>query len=361
MAKKIIGYAQLTWICPNCKTVNNGNEKTCLGCGAPQPADVQFQQPTQQVLITDEAEILRAKTGADIHCGFCGTRNPADAKVCSQCGSDLSLGKARQSGTVLGAYSGEKVTENWICKNCGTSNLGIHSHCTACGAPKETPNIAVPSTYNPPASPQKKRNWLVPAVIIAALVILFLFIVFALTRKQDFEGYVSGTEWKRQVQVETFGVVSKEGWVDQIPAGADTGSCELRFRREQDQPAAQSTEVCGTPYMVDLGNGNAEVSQDCTYRVYQNYCNYSINDWYVSDTLELTGMDLNPQWPSTQITSNQREANRSEVYSIQFDTENGVYEYDTRNLDEFLQFTPGSRWILTINAFNNISAVEAAR
>lgn len=360
MAKKIIGYAQLTWICPNCKTVNKGNEKTCVGCGAPQPVDVQFQQPEQQVLLKDEAEISQAKAGADIHCGFCGTRNPANAKVCSQCGSDLSLGNIRQSGAVVGAFTGEKVAEDWTCQNCGSINLGIHTHCTACGATKAAPSAPIPPAAVPLTPQAKKRNWVLPAIVIAVLVIIVFFVIFALTRKQDFSGYVSGTEWKRLVQIETFGVVSKEGWADQIPSAADVGSCELKFRREQDQPAAQSTEVCGTPYMLDLGNGNAEVSQDCTYRVYEEYCNYSINDWQVSDTLESTGMDLNPQWPAAQLATNQRVGDQSEVYTIQFNTDNGDYEYATHSLDEYLLFTPGSRWILTINAFNNISAVETA-
>ncbi len=39
-----------------------------------------------------------ASAGADIHCGFCGTRNPATATICSQCGADLKEGKARQAG-----------------------------------------------------------------------------------------------------------------------------------------------------------------------------------------------------------------------------------------------------------------------
>ena len=50
--------------------------------------------------LTDEQKIARAKTGPDIHCGVCGARNTADAKVCSQCGADLTQGKARAAGQV---------------------------------------------------------------------------------------------------------------------------------------------------------------------------------------------------------------------------------------------------------------------
>jgi hypothetical protein len=41
-------------------------------------------------MVTDEKAVQAAQAGADIHCAFCGTRNPATAKVCSQCGADLT-------------------------------------------------------------------------------------------------------------------------------------------------------------------------------------------------------------------------------------------------------------------------------
>ena len=96
MARKPIGYTKLIWICPNCQTRNPGTEKTCVTCGSPQPIDVSFIQADREDLINKEEDILRAKRGADIHCPYCGTRNAADAKICSQCGGDLTGGKSGQ-------------------------------------------------------------------------------------------------------------------------------------------------------------------------------------------------------------------------------------------------------------------------
>ena len=91
--RRTVGYIQNEWTCPNCQTRNKGSVKTCENCGAPQPENVQFELPAEQKFVTDEKSINAAKAGADIHCPFCGTRNPATAKTCSQCGGDLIEGE----------------------------------------------------------------------------------------------------------------------------------------------------------------------------------------------------------------------------------------------------------------------------
>src|SRR5512134_1195914 len=100
-SRRTIGYIQNEWTCPNCGTRNKGGIKTCENCGAPQPENVQFELPAEQKLVTDKAALNAAKAAADIHCGFCGTRNPATAETCSQCGADLKEGKKRESGREL--------------------------------------------------------------------------------------------------------------------------------------------------------------------------------------------------------------------------------------------------------------------
>ena len=90
MARKEIGYIELHWTCPNCQGINPGSEETCMHCGAPQPEDVQFFQPTRQELITNEEKLADAAAGPDIHCPYCNARNRGDAEACSQCGGDNS-------------------------------------------------------------------------------------------------------------------------------------------------------------------------------------------------------------------------------------------------------------------------------
>src|SRR5215211_5611397 len=136
--RRTIGYIQNEWTCPNCGTRNQGGSKTCENCGAPQPENVQFELPSQQKFVTDEKSIQAAQSGADIHCPFCGTRNPATAKTCSQCGGDLIEGKARESGRLMQTPPPQLKTIK--CDNCGTDNPSSNTVCSNCGSP--LPKIA---------------------------------------------------------------------------------------------------------------------------------------------------------------------------------------------------------------------------
>jgi len=83
MAKETVGYVRLEWVLPNCGAKNPGPQKTCSSCGAAQPTNVKFQQAAQEEIITDKEELSRAATGPDIHCPYCGARNPAGTKNCT--------------------------------------------------------------------------------------------------------------------------------------------------------------------------------------------------------------------------------------------------------------------------------------
>ncbi|MBK8428519.1 MAG: zinc ribbon domain-containing protein [Lewinellaceae bacterium] len=131
--KESKGFIQLEWICPNCNVRNPGPVKTCESCGAPQPENVKFERAAEEKIVTDEKLVQAAKAGADIHCGFCGTRNPGNAVNCSQCGADLKEGKAREAGQILqAAPAAPKVV---TCANCNAENPGTANICTQCGAP----------------------------------------------------------------------------------------------------------------------------------------------------------------------------------------------------------------------------------
>lgn len=367
MARKTIGYSELEWICPNCNTRNPGTLKNCSSCGSPQPEDVVFVAAMQQEILEDEDKILAAKAGADIHCGFCGTRNPAVAKTCSQCGADLTAGIRRITGSVVGAFKTENGAVNWICENCQFENPSENHYCRQCGSPniQKEPVVSAPAkefVTEMESQITNKRNGKrnVPLIVLGMVVIvsIFIFLIAVLTRTKDLIGEVSGVYWERSIRIESFVTVNREAWQDQVPSEGRIENCELRFYNEQDQPAAQSTEVCGTPYMLDLGNGNAEVVQDCSYRVYEPYCSYAIDTWQASDQIESSGQDLSPIWPQADLSSDQRIGNQSESFQINFETPDGSYQFDTNDIGLFEACQPGSRWELTLNAFNRVTAIQ---
>ena len=344
MPKESLGYVRLDWTCSNCGTRNPGPQTKCAGCGAPQPADVTFTQAAQEQLLTDQAEAARAAAGADVHCPYCGARNPAGLKACPQCGGDLTGGQARASGAVLGAHRIAPAAP-MTCPACGTANPGNALRCAQCGA--TLPGAAAPQPQAPAAAPARRSAGLFAILGVAVCLIMAVVAFFAL-RTTEVTGEVRTTSWQRSIGIEALVPVEYQGWRDEVPAGASVGRCERRQHHTQQEPAANSEKVCGTPYTVDRGNGYGEVVQDCEYRVYADWCTYTVPEWREVDRVEAEGSDLSPRWPEARLSSGQREGDREEVYKVTFLANDRSYTLTTGDLGQFQQCTIGSRWKLTV-------------
>lgn len=351
MQRKTKGVIQLEWVCPNCESRNPGPVRTCEKCGAPQPENVQFQRPVDEKLITDEKVIQAAKAGADIHCGFCGTRNPATATNCSQCGADLKEGKARQAGQVMqAAPAAPKVI---TCANCGTENPGSAKTCSSCGAPIHAPAAQTPkpaqaqASATPTAQPKpKKFNWLVAGGIGAFLLlccgaILFMFVL----PSRSVEGTVASVYWKTSVPVQEVQAVYHSEERGNPPSDAYDVSCRT-----------DSQEICEDK-IVDKGNGYSEVITEC-HTESEQYCSYTVDEWTTIQTYDLEGLDLYPQYAQPSISSNQREGSSSTELRVYFDTSDGELAYSPDSVSEFQQFQPGSTWKLSLNVVGGIVSVE---
>ncbi|MEW6648780.1 MAG: zinc ribbon domain-containing protein [Chloroflexota bacterium] len=357
MARKILGYTQLEWTCPRCGARNPGPEQTCQSCGGPQPENVAFEQPLKQELITGEQAETIAAQQPDIHCGFCGTRNSAQAAVCLQCGADLQQGSRRASGAVVGSFSTAAVAEA-ACPACSSLNPADARFCRTCGAPLSKPTpAAIPA---PVAAPPRPRTGMIIAgvavLLLAVLCLLAISGVFNRTTEQT--GTVESVSWRTQLAVEALSPVQRSAWRDQIPTGAELGACEYRFAFTADEPQPVATEVCGTPYTVDQGTGFGEVVQDCVYQVYAEHCSYTVLDWQVVDTLNLQGSDLNPSFQQPQLSGDQRVGGQQAVYQIVFRSGEENYTYETSDLSLFQQAQPGSRWMLNINSRGRVVSIE---
>lgn len=361
MTKKTVGYVKLEWTCPRCATRNPGPNKFCSGCGAPQPEDVVFEQAAQEHLLEEEAELARATAGPDIHCPYCGARSPAGTKFCGACGGDLAGGQARQSGHVVGAFR-SAPSAPVTCPACGTENPGDALACSNCGTAltRSKPSEVGPA---PKPAPRPGRKLPVIGMVLGGIVLCLLAVaaLFFLGRTEDLQGQVQGARWSRSISIEALGPVQVQDWRDELPSDSQAESCSLKYRSSSDEPAAVSTEVCGTPYTVDTGGGYGEVVQDCTYQVYDEWCEYTAQQWHTIDTMTASGSDLNPYWPQLSLSDSQRSGEDSEVYEVIFQTPEGVYEYTPTDVAEFSQFLSGSEWILHVNALNSVVSVEPAR
>jgi ribosomal protein L40E len=359
MAQKTIGYVELEWACPNCGAKNPGTAKTCKACGAPQPQNVQFEQAPDAQLLEDEAKIARAQKGPDIHCPYCGTRNPADAASCAQCGGDLAEGTRRTAGQVIGAFSTSPVTVEPVhCPHCGTENPGTNKTCRACGANLKSgaPAPAAPTSPTKP-KPAPKALWLL--IPLGAMLLLCCGLLFAFAfRTSESRGVVQSATWERIINIQAQVEVTREAWWDELPQGTQPNSCTEKLRRTENQPVANAREVCGTPYSKDTGSGFAEVVQDCVYEVYEDYCQYTAREWRDVDAAVASGNDYNPYWPQPQLKSGQREGERTEKYRILFSTDEGPKEFSTSNESLFRELQPGTEWTLEMNVFGAIVSVR---
>jgi len=358
MSKETLGYVRLEWTCPNCGAKNPGPQKLCAGCGAPQPEDVQFEQAAHEELITDEAEIARAKAGPDVHCAYCGARNPAGAEICTQCGAELTEAVARASGRVLGAHRTGPVKQV-PCPSCGAQQPATALKCSQCGASMAQPKPAPRKTAPAKRSRARWVGGVISAVMLLACLGAILFFILS-TRTQDVVGSVQAVSWTRSIAIEELGPVTAQGWRDEIPAGAVLGTCTQKVHHTQSDPAPNAEEVCGTPYTVDTGSGYGEVVQDCEYRVYAEWCQYTTEEWQVVDQATLRGDDLNPRWPNLQLNANQRQGEREERYKIIFNADGKQYTYITHDAAEFARCQIGSQWVLKVNTFNAVTSIEPA-
>lgn len=356
MVKKTVGYVRLVWTCPRCGTQNPGPQKFCNGCGAPQPEDIQFEQPAEEKLLTEAEEIAKAKAGPDVHCPYCGARNPGGAKFCGACSGDLAGAKKREAGRVLGAHRREPA-QQVACLACGTLNAPDARACKACGTalPRAEPA--------PPAVPASSQRRAVPTVgvvlgglLLCILAAAALYLLFG--RSEEVVGQVEAVYWTRTIAVEALTSVEREAWRDEIPEGAQIDACDLEYRGEQSDPAPMATEVCGTPYTVDTGGGYAEVVQDCVYEVYDEWCTYTVQDWDIVDTVTASGEDLDPWWPSLDLTAGQRVGEQQEEYEVLFTADGETYIYNPEQGDQFAQFVLGSRWLLQVNSLGGIVSLE---
>lgn len=360
MARKSVGYVHMEWTCPNCGTRNKGTDKVCTQCATAQPIDVEFEQVAQEELIEDEALIAKAKAGPDIHCPFCGTRNPATAVKCQNCFGDLTESVARQRGTVVGKHRTKPVPDI-ICDYCQTANPGTATTCSNCLRPLNKPQpTPKPKKATPKALPARRSKppiWLY--IILGAVVLGCGTLFFLSQQRSETVGSVTDVEWQRTIIVEGLVPVSRETWLDEVPSAAEVGMCRDEVRYTSQQPQPNSREVCGEPYTVDTGTGIGEIVQDCEYLVYDDFCTYTVDEWQVVGEYAESGVDFAPFWPALSLdATSEREAEQEERYEVILRGDGRSYAYHPRTLEEYLQFEIGSDWILEINGLNNVTDIR---
>ena len=154
--------------------------------------------------------------------------------------------------------------------------------------------------------------------------------------------------------------MAKENWRDKIPSDVPLGRCTSKHHHTQDEPAPRSTEVCGTPYVLDQGTGHGAAVQDCEYHVYADWCEYKTLEWRQVDVLTLSGTNSLPQWPEPALSAQQRQGETEESYAVTFASDDQTYTYTTSDPDKFAQFQVGSQWVLKVGGLGGVAPIRPA-
>ncbi len=352
-SKQSKGFITLEWVCPNCNSRNPGPEKTCESCGAAQPENIQFYAPAEAKLIQGENAAKIAKAGADIHCGFCGTRNPATATVCSQCGGDLKEGKARAAGREM---QREAPVIEVKCKNCGEMNPSTRRMCANCGAPlprtasdaAEKPSAAGTLTPAAPVSPsgaKRKMPWIAIGGVVACIAVICIGAYMLLAPSKAITASVDRVYWQTSVPVEEVQAVNYSEQAGSPPSDAYNVSC----RDDVQQVCEEKT--------IDKGNGYAEVVEECHDETTQ-YCSYTVDEWTTIQTYTLDGVDFSPLYSQPNLSSGQRQGEGTLTLEVYFVGDGTEYRYNPDSAQEFQLYVLGSTWTLHLNALGAVVSVE---
>ena len=351
MSRRVVGYKRMEWTCPNCSSRNPGPEKTCVNCGAPQPENVQFTLSEDAAFVKDEAEIKAAAAGADIHCAYCGTRNPATAATCQQCGADLKEGKARASGQEVQAQAARKAVK---CPNCGAENPSSETMCKQCGAAlpgAEPVSFAAPvgasiTGAGPASQPRKRANkWVIGGIVGGVLALCIAAFLLFVIPTSALSGTVTDVYWQTSVSVQEIQPVNYSNERGSPPSDAYNVSCH------------DETETICEQKQVDRGNGYVEVVEEC-YDQTDTYCSYTVDEWETIETFTEVGNDFSPYYANPSLGSGQRLGGEQIDFTVTFDSEKGQIAYAPDTLDEFRQFQIGSQWTLKLNALGGVVGVE---
>ncbi|PKL51135.1 MAG: hypothetical protein CVV42_00820 [Candidatus Riflebacteria bacterium HGW-Riflebacteria-2] len=354
------------WICPNCNAKNRGAEQKCEACGAIRGEDVQFHCDDNAPVITDEAELAKAKAGPDWICPFCSNTSPASAENCTGCGSARNSGKQR--------------------------------------AVKEIP----PGGAKPKTGPDKPKTPPPPmpaAFKIGCGIILLLILVasFLSCRETPEKIEIIDNQWTRIIERQEYKTVEESVWEDEVPQSAVKLSSSREIRDYKQIPDGfEEVEETYTEKVkvgedkvedgkIDLGNGRFQVKYKMVPKykeeqrtrmvkkekfrkepIYAEKVTFNINRWIDTKPVELKGTQDEPKWPDAGVKKNTppqigdvSEKARKETYMVKVKRLSDGKEYEVKKMrdkeltfDQFMKLRKGTQWEAIFSGLGELREIK---
>jgi len=282
---------EMNWDCGGCGTKGllGKTHRHCPVCGMPQDPDKRYFPPDDQKVAVEDHPFV----GADKRCRACDAPVVATAAFCGVCGSPTDASREA------------KRREDVVVQD---------------GAVQPPPGAAPPA---PPPS-GSKWPWIVGAVVVVGVAIGLM------TYSSEAQATLTGRQWSRTIEVETYTLVETGAWRDELPAGVKNKGCVDKERSTRDVPDG---ETCTTT-KSDQGDGTFTEKTSCKPKfkkepVMDDWCRYDAPKWVTSDTAQASGTAAEtPAWPTVQVTGCAslgctREGARKETYRFEITAADG--------------------------------------
>jgi len=354
------------WICPNCNAKNRGAEQQCDACGAIRGEDVQFHCDGDAPVITDEAELAKAKAGPDWICQFCGNTSPAASEKCTGCGSARGSGKQR--------------------------------------AVKEIP----PGGAQPQSGPAKTN--VPPQPMPAAfkigcgvIALLFFVLMFLSSRETPEKIEIIDNQWTRIIERQEYKTVEEKAWENEVPQAAVKLSSSREIRDYKKIPDGfEEVEETYTEKVkigedkvedgkIDLGNGRFQVKYKMVPKykeeqrtrmvrrekfrkepIYAEKVTYNIDRWIDIAPVELKGTQDEPKWPDSGAEKNTppkvgdvSEKARKETYLVKVRRLSDGKEYEVKEMrnkeltfEQFMKLRKGTQWEAIFSGLGDLREIK---
>lgn len=398
-----------------CEPAPGEDQPRCPNCGNPREQDDgeapyltnSFDPTTGQILGANYADTKEemdiALGGADVKCSRCGGDNRAREKNCVGCGAPLREDPPqRDEPQERGPRPSTPPARNITPAYTPSPNYGGRDREREEWYPQERLNDHGRDEIGTAAGVYGAVAVVVVALVIGAVVWAF--------QSHDVPGKVTSMAWEHRVDTQTYSLVSKEDWEDDITvqqprmpvngsgekAGAfDVRSCSSRHYRDRSYKCGEEKKCSDATRRVEAGshkecsspksNKNGSFSQDCDMvkdyklehyedcrmvdktcveKIYKDWCAYSTYEWKTVGTKNMGGgaTTTNPlPWPDV-VSGPQDRLVRHESYSVAIGYDNGdgpeSYTHDVSTEGAFHTWSLNEEVTLSVRNMGTVAEVK---
>lgn len=385
--KKVEGY----WICSHCGTKDIGGlTKTCPNCGQPQAKGLKFyvKSGTKKYLDSEISE--NYGKGADWVCPYCGSYNRYNAINCKNCGAEKASAeidyfgkpvKINTENTNENPNSGEHIIINETFQPETYEVKELQSPCNKDESSDRLYNIKNnhdknTSAYSTFQSFLKNINLsdVLGLFGIGITLITVIMLLISIFTPKTFDAWVSDKTWSRSINIQELRTLKESDW--SVPYGGriydekqeirDYDHIVDHYDTIEHQESKEEFDYYEYSY-IDNGDGTFDEIKEPIYKtvyyktyetvpvyvdipIYDTKYYYEIDRWCYDRTEKATGNLDNPYWPEFSLDHNEREAEKSEKYTIYFETRKEKTYSINVSYQEWLEYNMNEEYNITVVA-----------